>query len=447
MKIAILISGEYRTFPECVESMPFLNDPAVDVYFSTWSTSTYNIDFLNIHETTTITPEHVSNYISSKGVTINISDVSTDKVGTISRMINRWVTGMNMIIKSGIEYDYVYIIRPDLYFIKPSMDICQCIQTYIEKHIFYISQGTPLVKEVLNDVCMLASMDVLTKVINPELESQWEIASSTGYEWHHWWYKYITDRCLIQELKMDTPLGSLLILRMPKIHETTKDEITTANENLDGWGLVAQNIEERSLQWQDIHIMDLILKESIKHNLNYSHVQLKSAFNWYIDRFEIIKNKFLKNAKLISNRGNTRAGNPLYENEPTYVNAALRRFNVKIDVWVVDNEFYLGNDNPQYKINESFLFNNRLWCQARNIEALENMKNINVPNYFWQDEDEDTLTSSGFIWASASKPFKKSLRPKIIVMPTDIHHINTTVAGVCCDYVELLYDIFNRNLL
>jgi len=443
MKIAILLSGEYRTFSECAESMIFLNDPAVDVYFSTWSTSTYNIDFLNIHETTAITPEHISNYILGKDVTINIADVPADKTGTIDRMINRWVTGMDMIIKSEIVYDYIFILRPDLYFIKPIYEICQDVETHIEKDIFYMIESNGFEQQKLTDLYMISTPDVLTKIINSDLVTNWTTASNLSQEWHHWWYTYVNTRCCLKELLMkNTNLTFVNLLRMPIISGSViKNETVEHTEAVDGWTLLQTNTRERVIQWDNIRVMDSILKSSIKSNLFFNPVQLKSALNWYIDQFHAIKSIFLKNVILISNRGNTWHENGSEtENEPNFVAAALERFNVKIDVWMVDNEFYLGNDNPQYKIDESFLLNNRLWCQARNNEALIAMQTMNVLNCFSYNENNSIITPSGFTWVSVNNQSKKSLRPKIIFMPEDLFHINTKVAGICCNYVELLCD-------
>ena len=131
MKIAVLISGEYRTFPESVQSMSFLADPAVDLYFSTWDVSTIQYKFLNIYNTKTITKEDIFKYLREKPVHIDIASLP-NKGSTIHLMINRWVAGLNMINKSGIVYDYIYIIRPDLYFLNTITNISQEIESKIK---------------------------------------------------------------------------------------------------------------------------------------------------------------------------------------------------------------------------------------------------------------------------------------------------------------------------
>ena len=77
---------------------------------------------------------------------------------------------------------------------------------------------------------------------------------------------------------------------------------------------------------------------------------------------------------LISHRGNIDGPNPKMENKPEYVQKALDLgYDVEIDVWLIDGNFFLGHDEPQYKIERSFLQNKKLWCHAKNIEAFYRM--------------------------------------------------------------------------
>ena len=79
---------------------------------------------------------------------------------------------------------------------------------------------------------------------------------------------------------------------------------------------------------------------------------------------------------LISHRGNINGKNSDRENSIEYIEEALDMgYNVEIDVWVIDNKFYLGHDNPLYEVDFLFLINNKLWCHAKNLEALLKMKN------------------------------------------------------------------------
>jgi len=108
---------------------------------------------------------------------------------------------------------------------------------------------------------------------------------------------------------------------------------------------------------------------------------------------------------LISHRGNILGKKKQLENNPDYIENALNLgYDVEVDVWSVDKQFYLGHDEPQYKIERSFLQNKKLWCHAKNIEAFYRMK--------------DEMTSKS-----------------ICVMPPSSRDLPKNIAGVCSDTV------------
>ena len=101
---------------------------------------------------------------------------------------------------------------------------------------------------------------------------------------------------------------------------------------------------------------------------------------------------------LISHRGNVDGKVENVENSPELINHALSKgFDVEIDVWYVDSTFYLGHDNPQYKIDEKFLENERFWCHAKNEQAFFKMLENPRIHCFWHQTDDFTLTINGYI--------------------------------------------------
>ena len=92
----------------------------------------------------------------------------------------------------------------------------------------------------------------------------------------------------------------------------------------------------------------------------------------------------------ISHRGNINDKLPMEENKPQYVlNALDKGFDVVIDVWVVDNKIFLGNEEPLYQINIDFLKNPLLWCRAKNFDALILLNNNrNYIHSFSHDKDD-----------------------------------------------------------
>lgn len=135
---------------------------------------------------------------------------------------------------------------------------------------------------------------------------------------------------------------------------------------------------------------------------------------------------------LISHRGNINGRIIDRENRPDYVEDTIRLgFDVEVDVWFKDGEFYLGHDEPQYEVDYKFLINEKLWCHAKNIDAVLEMKKY-VIHYFWHEEDTIALTSKNYIWAY---PGKQPIKRSIAVMP-ELHNDDISQCiGVCSDYI------------
>ena len=149
--------------------------------------------------------------------------------------------------------------------------------------------------------------------------------------------------------------------------------------------------------------------------------------------------------KLIAHRGNIDGPNPLEENRPEYIEAAiLKGYDVEIDIRydTFNKTLYLGHDEPQYPTSWFWLrkYIHHLWVHCKNIEALyEIAHGTSGFNYFWHQEDDFTLTSKGHIWTYPGKSYTPN---SIIVMPewnldiksfTDVKVYNCF--GICSDYV------------
>ncbi len=133
---------------------------------------------------------------------------------------------------------------------------------------------------------------------------------------------------------------------------------------------------------------------------------------------------------LISHRGNLN-GKSDKENQPDYIDEALSHgFDVEVDVWYHKDEFYLGHDEPQYKVDEKFLEKTEIWCHAKNIDALNRMVENGKIHCFWHQEDDVTLTSEGYLWTYPGKDLTKN---SISVLPTK--KLNVEVAGICSDFI------------
>lgn len=142
--------------------------------------------------------------------------------------------------------------------------------------------------------------------------------------------------------------------------------------------------------------------------------------------------------RVIAHRGNLNGPDPVNENSPNKILECLNKnIDVEIDVRMIDSEWWLGHDEPLYKINEEFFFEHgcKLWIHCKNFRALEAM-NGKYLNYFWHDSDDHVLTSKKYIWTFPGKEVGKH---NVIVMPEKIYTIeeikNLKCYGICTDYV------------
>jgi len=142
--------------------------------------------------------------------------------------------------------------------------------------------------------------------------------------------------------------------------------------------------------------------------------------------------------KFISHRGNLEGSSPSTENKPERILKVLNSgYDVEVDVWVLEGQYWLGHDAPIYQIEKDFLQNKQLWCHAKNLQALESLASLKDVHYFWHQNDDYTLTSRGFIWCY---PGKKTLSNSICVMPEKSNYPIDEIsacAGICSDYLKM----------
>ena len=101
----------------------------------------------------------------------------------------------------------------------------------------------------------------------------------------------------------------------------------------------------------------------------------------------------------IAHRGNRKGKRAERENDPVYLLEALEEgYLCEVDVWYVDNKIFLGHDAPTYERSIDFLKNDKLFCHAKNIEALHRMLEEPDIHCFWHENDLVTLTSKGYVW-------------------------------------------------
>ena len=136
----------------------------------------------------------------------------------------------------------------------------------------------------------------------------------------------------------------------------------------------------------------------------------------------------------ISHRGNINGINSS-ENNPDYIRDTIGKgFDVEADIWFKNGQLFLGHDYPQHPIDINFLKNDKIWCHAKNLQALEAMLDKGV-HCFWHQKDDFTLTSRGYIW---TYPNKEVVKNSIIVckdLEETLQYSSINIAGICSDFI------------
>jgi len=146
---------------------------------------------------------------------------------------------------------------------------------------------------------------------------------------------------------------------------------------------------------------------------------------------------------LISHRGNINGRIPKDENKPEYILSAIEKgYDCEVDVWYDGEQWYFGHDDPRYEVELEFLKNDKLWCHAKNLLALQHLLKNNI-HCFWHQKDDYTITNMGFIW---TYPGNKLTKNSICVMP-EINSSNFNISnclGICSDEIKKFKELTNE---
>ncbi len=230
-KLAVLISGEYRKFDVTRKTMAFLDNIDIDVYFSTWDKTVYSSPKINLLKEETITEERILQDLGRPAIIkIDKHDSFTEKKYN-SKMINRWKTGFNLIENSGIKYEYVAIIRPDIFFTTSPTPEFINLERY-ENSIGF-AWATSLDKCLLPDVLFVSKFNNIKKLMSALSSMAWTVDSEN--DWHKWWYKFVNER--------------LEILHINELSYLTFCRLWATNEN------VFHEIIDIQHDWRDLRLL------------------------------------------------------------------------------------------------------------------------------------------------------------------------------------------------
>ena len=143
---------------------------------------------------------------------------------------------------------------------------------------------------------------------------------------------------------------------------------------------------------------------------------------------------------LIAHRGNINGKVEKLENSPSYIDFAIEQgYDVEIDVWYHQHEFWLGHDEPSYEVSLKWLTDRKdsLWIHCKDLISIDMLRELQIHNkvdlnYFFHDEDDCTITSKGDLWVY---PGKQPVKNSIAVMP-EWHDDDVSLCkGICSDNI------------
>lgn len=147
---------------------------------------------------------------------------------------------------------------------------------------------------------------------------------------------------------------------------------------------------------------------------------------------------------LIAHRGNLNGIDKSTENSPEHIQKCIELgYDVEIDLRNINGEYFLGHDNPDYKIDLEWMYyySNNLWIHCKNNQALFELSMKPTFNYFWHNIDDFTLTRRGYIW---TYPDKELTTNSVCVLPEwnipveELTNFHPKCYGICSDYISLI---------
>ena len=161
MKTAVLVFGEFREFETAHTSWKFLENIDYDIYVHTWDTSNDTNSELGINVKESVDEHRILKYFPN--ATVNIEQ--DKELGLASaRMIYHIRMLFNMMTLSGVKYDTVILLRPDIYF-NDSTNIESLLIELPNKNILYglstVNHPPPPEFTYVNDCLFIGTMELM----------------------------------------------------------------------------------------------------------------------------------------------------------------------------------------------------------------------------------------------------------------------------------------------
>jgi hypothetical protein len=266
MRVAVLLSGEYRKFDVCRESMSFfLDDPCTDIYVSTWNETHYYRPLIDLSYTENVKIEQIKKILNKPAI-IEIQSIdehiNLKEKRYNSLMIHRWKRGVELIKNSGVKYDYILITRFDAAFSPLNT------QSLRDLFRFKNSLGTGYSHGGgLQDIFFISSYDNIVKLIDRLSIDEW-INADQG-DWHTWWYEFTVK--IIDQIS--DPGIHYMICRFFSKKGDTFDQIVSDH-----------------FEWRDIHLAEMLIADPTINNIWTKEIRDNAINKFNLGYYDKFKN-------------------------------------------------------------------------------------------------------------------------------------------------------------
>ena len=219
LKIAILFAGEYRTFPICRKTMKFLDQEGIDsdIYFSTWNVTTTESGTEEVNEAKIQS-------IVNRPVVVKINDPAEfEHLPTFVRQIYQRKFALDLVKNSGKHYDYIFFLRPDVFFQENSFFKVDEFSTYSDS---FGAQAIPMDGSGLSDLIMFSSYNNIVKLIDGIDPDEANNPDHPG-GWHGYFHRFVTDTCALT-VKLIPIEGEHNIGRFGISEDSPFEQVTTS---------------------------------------------------------------------------------------------------------------------------------------------------------------------------------------------------------------------------
>lgn len=146
---------------------------------------------------------------------------------------------------------------------------------------------------------------------------------------------------------------------------------------------------------------------------------------------------------IISHRGNINGPDLEKENEPSYIDEAIRLgFDVEVDVRVINGKTWLGHDGPEYEVDVDWFFERsyNLLIHCKNLEAAYYFERVrpDIANLkcFCSISDPFCFVTQGYVWLNdvEVEPKDNCIVPLLNIDDIKRYKFMDKLCGVCTDY-------------